>query len=279
MRSASPVLTFLIKILIVALVGAAFLKLYIVYYERRLLFFPVKQVNQTPIDVGLSYEWRRFLTYDGHQLTGWWIPNPRAEATILFFHGNAGNIGDRIQFLAFLFEAGFSVFVFDYRGYGDSEGRPTEDGILMDGDAAYEELTVGLGVPPEKIVFFGRSLGGVVAAHAARGRPIRGLILEGTFPSAGDMAELIFAPLRVPTPFITVKLDTLSYLKLRRCPLLIIHGTHDEVVPFRMGQKLHELADPPKAFYIVDHGGHNDCYMVGVKGYLEQIRSFAAGHG
>ena len=269
-------LTVLAKVLGLAAVFATFMKLYIIYYERRLLFFPVRQVNQTPHDANLSYEWRRFLTYDGHQLTGWWIPNPNAAATILFFHGNAGNIGDRIQFLSFLFESGFSVFVFDYRGYGDSEGRPTEEGILMDSDAAYEELTVGLGVPPEQIVFFGRSLGGVVAAHAARGRPIRGLILEGTFSSAHDMAEIIFAPIRVPTPFISVRLDTLEYLRLRKCPLLVIHGTHDEVVPFRMGQKLFQLADAPKTFYVVDRGGHNDCYMAGTKGYLEQIRSFAS---
>lgn len=269
-------LTFTVKILgLLALLGVAF-KVYIIYYERRLVFFPVRQINQTPADLGLSFEWRRFLTYDGFQLTGWWMKHPKPIATILFFHGNAGNIGDRIQFLEYLHEAGFSVFIFDYRGYGESESKPNEEGILMDGDAAYEELTWRLGVPPEEIIFFGRSLGGVIAAHTARGRPIRGLILEGTFPSAREMAEIIFAPLKLPKFLISVRLNTLSYLKLRRCPLLVIHGTHDEVIPFRMGQKLYQLADPPKSFHAVDRGGHNDCYMVGTKTYFEQIRSFAS---
>lgn len=271
--------TFLLKLAGLLAVMAGLLKLYIVYYEHRLLFFPIRQVNQTPPDVGLAYEWRRFLTYDGHLITGWWIKRENAVATILFFHGNAGNIGDRIQFLAYLAEAGFSVFIFDYRGYGESEGKPTEEGILMDGDAAYEELTTRIGVPPEEIVFFGRSLGGVVAAHTARGRPIRGLIVEGTFPSADDMAESLFAPLPVPRPFIGVRLTTMVFLKHRRCPLLVIHGTHDEVIPFRMGQKLYQLAEAPKSFYAVDGGGHNDCYMVGTKGYLERIREFSAAAG
>jgi len=270
------VLTFLFKVLLLLAAMAAMAKLYIVYYERRLVFFPVRQVNQTPRELGLDFEWRRFLSYDGHLLSGWWIPHPKPLATVLFFHGNAGNIGDRIQFLQYLHEAGFSVFVFDYRGYGESEGRPTEEGILMDGDAAYEELTHQIGVKPEDIVFFGRSLGGVIAAHAARGRPIRRLILEGTFPSAGVMAEQMFAPMRVPGFLISVRLDTVSHLKLRRCPLLVIHGTHDEVIPFHMGQKLFELADPPKSFFAVDRGGHNDCYMVGTKSYFEQLQSFAS---
>lgn len=270
-------LYFFLKVLVLAACASAALKLYIMYYERRLLFFPVRQVNQTPPDIGLRYEWRRFLTYDGYQLTGWWLERPKAIATILFFHGNAGNMGDRIQFLAYLADAGFSVFIFDYRGYGESEGKPSEAGLLMDGDAAYEELTTQIGVPPGQIVFFGRSLGGVVAAHTARGRPIRRLILEGTFPSANDMAEIIFSPLRVPRPFVSVRLNTMDYLKLRRCPLLVIHGTHDEVIPFRMGQKLHALAEEPKTFYAVDRGGHNDCYMVGTKAYFEQIRTFASG--
>lgn len=269
-------LTFLFKTLLLAAFAATALKLYIIYYEHRLVFFPVRQINQTPRDIGLSYEWRRFLTYDGYQLTGWWIEHPKPIATILFFHGNAGNMGDRIQFLTYLHEAGFSVFIFDYRGYGESEGKPAEDGILMDGDAAYEELTTQIGIPPDQIVFFGRSLGGVIAAYTARGRPIRGLILEGTFPSAYDMAEILFAPIRVPRPLISVRLDTLSYLTLRRCPLLVIHGTHDEVIPFRMGQKLYNLAAQPKSFYVVDRGGHNDCYIVGTKAYFEQIRSFAS---
>ena len=147
----------------------------------------------------------------------------------------------------------------------------------MDGDAAYEELTAQIGVAPEEIIFFGRSLGGVIAAHTARGRPIRGLIVEGTFPSANDMAESMFSPMKVPPWLISVRLDTVEYLKLRRCPLLVIHGTHDEVIPYRMGQKLYDLAGPPKSFYTVDRGGHNDCYMVGTKEYLERIRQFAAG--
>ncbi len=267
---------FFLKALVLCAGMLAVLKLYIVYYERRLLFFPVRQINQTPAEVGLTYEWRRFLTYDGYQLTGWWIPHPHPIATMQFFHGNAGNIGDRIQFLTYLYEAGFSVFVFDYRGYGESEGKPSEEGILMDGDAAYEELTTRIGVDPGEIVFFGRSLGGVIAAHTARGRPIRGLILEGTFSSAREMAEILFAPIRIPLLFLHVKLDTVSYLARRRCPLLAIHGTQDEVIPYRMGQDLFEKASEPKTFFSVEGGGHNDCHMVGTATYLERIRTFAS---
>ncbi len=266
-----------IKLAVIVGAVAAVVKLYIVYYERRLVFFPVRTINQTPRDVGLQFEWRRFLTYDGHQLTGWWIPHPNPIATLLNFHGNAGNIGDRIQFLAYLHEAGFSVFIFDYRGYGESEGRPTEEGLLMDGDAAYEELTIRIGVPPEQIVFFGRSMGGVIAAHTARGRPIHGIVLEGTFPSALDMAEIVFSPLRLPRWSISVRLDTAAYLKLRQCPALIVHGTSDDVVPYRLGRRLYEMAGPPKEFLSVEGGSHNDCYMVGTTAYLEKLRVFSAG--
>lgn len=266
---------YILKAIVIFAVMAAAVKVYIMYYERRLIYFPVKVVNQTPADIGLSYEWRRFLTYDGHQLTGWWIPHPEPVASLLFFHGNAGNIGDRIHNLLLFNRAGFSVFIFDYRGYGESEGKPDEEGLKMDADAAYEELTAQIGVPPEQIIFFGRSLGGVMAAHAARGRPIRGLILEGCFSSAGDMAEVIFYPLRIPRAFVGAKLETSSYLNLRKCPLLVIHGTHDEVIPFRLGQKLFDGAAEPKSFHVVERGGHNDCYMVGGDTYFARLTSFA----
>ncbi|MBI4178659.1 alpha/beta hydrolase [bacterium] len=269
-------MAFVLKTLAVAAIVAGALKLYILYYERRLIFFPIREVNQTPADVGISFEWRRFLSYDGNQLTGWWVRHPEPIATILFFHGNAGNIGDRLQNLALLRQRGFSVFIFDYRGYGESEGKPSEEGLKMDADAAYEELTVQLGVPPEEIVFFGRSLGAVLAAHTARGRPIRGIILEGCFPSAREMAEIIFAPIRVPHPFISVDLNTIAYLKLRRCPLLVIHGTLDDVIPYRLGQDLFSRAEHPKSFYAVEGGSHNDCYLVGGAAYFDRIAQFAA---
>lgn len=272
--------TLLFKILLVVAALAVALKLYIIYYERRLLFFPVQVINQTPTAFGLEFEWRRFLSYDGLQLTGWWIKRESALATVLYFHGNAGNIGDRIQFLAYLYEAGFSVFVFDYRGYGESEGRPTEKGLLLDGDAAYEELTARIGIPPGDIVFFGRSMGGIIAAHTARGRNIRGLVLEGTFSSALEMANVIFAPFHIPRILVGVELNAAEFLKKRVCPLLVIHGTHDDVVPFAMGRKLYDAVSAsdhtPKSFYAVERGAHNDCHTVGTREYLERLRAFSS---
>lgn len=269
-------MTLLFKLAALLLVAASCIKLLVLYYEHNMVFFPIKQIMRTPRDESIAYSTQIFLTPDGYELSGWWIPHPLSKGTILFFHGNAGNISDRVDNLALLYRNGLSVFIFDYRGYGQSEGSPSETGVYLDGDAAFEHITTRLNIPAGQITFFGRSLGAAVAAHTARGRPIRGLILENAFPSAYAMGEIILPWVPMLKPFMNVRLETANHAGRRICPLLQIHGTDDEVVPFAVGQELFASQKDPKAFLTVEGGIHGDCFLRGGQPYFDRIVKFAS---
>jgi len=219
-----------------------------------------------------------FTTADGIRLHGWFarrdseIP-AEAPYTLLFFHGNAGNITHRLENVAYLIQSGIQVFIFDYRGYGKSQGRPTEDGLYRDALAAYEYVVARPDVDAEKIVFFGRSLGGAVAVQLATQRPCDKLILESTFTSATDMAAILFPGLPV-NMLVRSRFDSLGAIAALRMPLLIIHGTQDEVIPFELGQRLFAAANAPKYWYAIDGAGHNDTYAVGGRAYFTRIFQF-----
>ncbi len=241
--------------------------------QRKLIFFPTFTLVYTPADAGMAYEDVRFRASDGVTLHGWMVPSPGSDVTLLFLHGNAGNIGDRVENVQRLHTSGLNVFIPDYRGYGLSEGSPSEQGLYDDAQAAYALLRSRGDVDPERIAIFGRSLGGAVAVDLASRVPCYRLILESTFTSAGDMAAsmLPFLPMK---RIMTERFDSAGKIGRIRAPLLQFHGTRDEIVPYRLGRALHELAPEPKEFVPIPGAMHNDTYFVGGRDYFEKIRSF-----
>ena len=238
-----------------------------------LLYFPSAAHEGWPAQFGLAYETVTLTPAGGPALHGWWFPAPRPVASLLFCHGNAGNISHRLDNVARLVGVGFSVLIFDYRGYGLSQGRPTERGLTEDARAAWQHF-LALAQPPRYI--FGRLLGGAVAlalAEQIAGDDLAGLILESTFTSLGDMAGQVF-----PLPGLKRLIrgyPSLARLKRMQRPLLIIHGQRDELIPFAHGQRLFQAANQPKSFYPIAGAGHNDTYLIGGRDYLERLVAFA----
>ncbi len=232
------------------------------WYSERLIFMP-----HAP---GYSAGVGKVPTADGDSIAVVWLPNPEARYTILFSHGNAEDLGDLRPFLADLRGAGFSVLAYDYRGYGMSTRRaPTETRAYEDLAAAYAHLTGPLGVPPERVILHGRSLGGGIASHLASRRPAAGLVLESTFVSA----------FRVPVTrplFPFDRFATAARLRDVRYPVLVIHGTRDEVVPYWHGPALLAAANAPRTHFWVEGAGHNDLASVAGPRYFQALRDFAA---
>jgi len=257
-------------VLILAYVGAAIV---LTLLQSRLVFQPGRrELAATPPEMGMDYEDVTLETSDGLRLHGWFIPAAGARATTLFCHGNAGNISRRMETIAALHRLRLNVLIFDYRGYGQSEGSPTEEGTYKDAEAAWRYLTETKGVAPERIVIHGRSLGGAVAAHLARDHTPGALLLESTFTSAPDLAArlLWFLPARRLCRF---KYDTLAAVREVRCPILIIHSPDDDLVPYKMGQKLFEAAAEPKQSLRL-RGGHNEGFVLAAEDYHTWIDDF-----
>jgi fermentation-respiration switch protein FrsA (DUF1100 family) len=244
--------------------------------ESNFIFFPEKAIAATPGSVGLDFEDVYFTTIDDVKLHGWFVPG-ESEVTWLWFHGNAGNIGHRLDNLSILRDRlGVSVFLFDYRGYGLSEGQVSEDGTYLDAEAALAYLRSRQDVDRGKIVFFGRSLGCAVAVDLASRRRPHGLILESPFTSISDMAKRT-VPLIPLGALLRTKFDSLSKIDGISAPLLILHGDRDEMVPIELGQQLYEAANEPKEFYTIPGAGHNDTYVVGGEEYFAVLSRFLAG--
>ena len=228
------------------------------FFQRHLLFFPSSTYGFSPSDAGLSYEQVWVNTDDGERLHGWLIaaqPDSAAQGTVLFFQGNAGNKATRIPLAADLSNAGYNVFLVDYRGYGQSTGQPTEDGLYADALASWRFLVDERRIDPSNIVLFGRSLGGGPATWLASQVGARTLLLESTFTSVPNVAAYHYPIL--PVRWLSrYQFDSLSRIADVGMPVHIIHGRKDEVVPFEHGQRLHKAARPPKAF-TATHDTHN----------------------
>lgn len=211
----------------------------------------------------------RLATAEGDTVAALHLPNPRAEFTVLFAHGNAEDVGWSRPYFEELRRAGFSVLAFDYPGYGTSTGRPSERGAYRAADAAYDHLTRTLAVAPERIIVHGRSLGGAVAVELVSRRPAAGLVLESTFTSTGAVLPFRLVPFD--------RFATLPRLRDLRIPTLVIHGRRDEVVGFAHGERiLAELPGPKEAFW-VDGAGHNDLAAMADERYWQRLRGFARG--
>jgi hypothetical protein len=192
---------------------------------------------------------------------------------LLWCHGNAGNIIHRLDNLARLQRIGVSIFLFDYRGYGRSQGRPSEVGLYRDALAAFTHLTETRRIPPKRIVLFGRSLGAAVATQLASTRPAAGLVLESAFPSVEAVARHYYFGLPAHW-FLGSRFPLEDRLKDVHIPLLVIHGALDEIIPFELGQRVFEAANTPKSFYAVAGADHNNVYVVGGTAYYERLKRF-----
>ncbi len=255
-----------------ALVGFAFI------FAEGLVFFPHRELWGNPSDRGMPWEDVYFRAADGTELHGWYVggegrgPESATKGTILFCHGNAGNISHRMDTLLILRRLGLSTFIFDYRGYGRSEGKPTEAGVYSDVEGAWRWLTGEKGIPPEQIILFGRSLGGAVAAYAAEKLSPRGLILESTFTSLADIgqAHYFFLPVRL---IVGNAFNTLERLERIACPVLVAASSEDEIVPGRHGRALFEAAREPKWFLQLK-GDHNQGFLTTGQAYVDGLDMF-----
>lgn len=236
-----------------------------------MVFFPQKGADLTPADVGLRGEDVFLTTADGVKIHAFWLPAEGADRAILFLHGNAGNASHRLPNAAELVALGANVLLLDYRGYGYSEGSPSEEGIYADARAGLAHLASTRGFAPERIVVLGRSLGGAAAVDLVRGQPVGGLILESTFTSLADMAGTL---LPVGSSLAGDRYASERKIRELRTPLLVFHGDRDEIVPFALGQRLYAAAPEPKAFETIHGAGHNDTTIVGGRPYFERIREF-----
>jgi fermentation-respiration switch protein FrsA (DUF1100 family) len=239
---------------------------------ERFIFFPEAALVGTPAALSLPYEEVRFPADDGTMLHGWWVPGRRPE-TLLWFHGNAGNISHRIDHLRLLHDhVGINVLLFDYRQYGRSDGSVSEAGVYADARGARAYLLGRSDVAADRIIYFGSSLGSAVAIDLSVTQPPRGLILETPFTSVRDMARQILpGPLSAVLPR---SFDSLDKIRAVACPKLFLHGDHDEIVPYEQGRRLFAAAPPPKAFFTIRGAGHNDTYIVGGAAYFTRIRAF-----
>ncbi len=243
--------------------------------QARHLFNPVKYPHGIwmPSEHGLPARDVWFASEDGTKLHAWWVPRARARGTVLYCHGNNGNISTRVGALAHLSSLGLNVFAFDYRGYGRSHGSPSEEGLYQDARAAHDYLSGVLGQRPESILLFGHSLGGAIAIETALHRPVGGLVVQSSFTHVRDMAKSLFprSPLFLVARNQFRSLDKVQALAV---PKLFIHGMDDPTVPFEMGRRLFEAAAEPKEWHPIARAGHNDVYRPGGWRYHRRLRKF-----
>lgn len=249
------------------------------FMQERMIFLPRlpgRQLEATPRDVGFDYVDVNFKTADGLTLHGWYIYARNPRGTVLFLHGNAGNISHRLDSVAIFHELGFNTFIIDYRGYGQSEGKPGEQGTYRDADAAWQHLVTERGEDPARIVVFGRSLGGAVAAWLATKHKPAALIVESSFTSVAEMAAHLYP--YVPVRFILrLRYPVIDFVSRITCPVLIVHSRDDEIIPFAMGKALYKAAPGPKAFLELA-GDHNSGFLMLPDRYRQKLAEFIREH-
>jgi hypothetical protein len=259
---------------LLTIIGGVYLGLCLILYvfQERYVYFPTRELAVTPAAYGLDYEELWLTTADGVHLHGWYVPAPATRGAILFLHGNGGNISHRLDTLKIFHDLGLAALIIDYRGYGASGGRPSEEGTYLDAQAAWRHLLEVKGYSQDRIVLFGRSLGGAVAAWlAARTRPA-GLIVESTFTSVEDMGRHYYPFL--PVRWLTrIHYPVLGYLRQVQSPVLIVHSPDDEIVPYNQGRRLYEAAPMPK-YFLELIGDHNHGFMLSGPRYVQGLEKF-----
>jgi fermentation-respiration switch protein FrsA (DUF1100 family) len=270
--------TFLDLIRTLILFGTAaygLLLLFLYFTQDGMLYLPdlpSRQLEATPNDIGLDFRDVWIETEDGETLHGWYVPADDARATVLFFHGNAGNISHRLTSLSQMHSLGLNVLIFDYRGYGKSSGKPSEEGLYRDATAAWHYLSEQLGATTEATLLFGRSLGAGVATRLALEIKPAGVVIESAFTSVPDMAADLY-------PLLPARLLSRNHFdNLKRIPdissaLLVMHSKNDEIIPYHHGEKLYAAASGSKQYFQLQ-GGHNDGFIHSGSAYRQAWRAF-----
>jgi fermentation-respiration switch protein FrsA (DUF1100 family) len=250
-------------LVVIRIVAGVYVGLTLLVYLRQtsFIYYPEKTVDLGPSDINLAFRDVSLKTDDGETITGWYVPaaTETAAPVLLFFHGNAGNIAGRLGSIQTFHDLGLNVLIIDYHGYGQSTGKPTEKGTILDSVAAWEYLTGEMGITPDRIIIFGRSLGGAVAAGLAARHTPGMLVVESSFTSTIDLGQRMF-------PYLPVRLlsrhpyDNETSIQSVPCPVLIAHGPDDTTIPFAHGKRLYEVANEPKQFVELA-GGHNESGM------------------
>ncbi len=238
--------------------------------KNRYLYHPYKQIVETPGSISLAYEDIYFTADDGVRLNGWWVPASISKGTVLFCHGNAGNISFLLDTIRLYHEMKLNVFVFDYRGFGKSGGVPSEEGTYRDAAAAWQYLVRLRKINPGNMAVVGRSLGGPIAAWLCQTRTPGALVLESTFTRAADVA-LHHYPMAPAELIFGDTYNTVGFLTRIRCPILVVHSPEDEIIPYKLGEKLYKLVQGPKEFLLI-HGSHNS-------GFMESMNQYVSGFG
>jgi fermentation-respiration switch protein FrsA (DUF1100 family) len=247
-------------------------------FQSHLVFFPGtgREAVLTPQSYGMRFESVEIRTADGETLAAWWVPAEDARGTVLFFHGNAGNISHRLDYLQMFHRLRYSTLIVDYRGYGKSTGSPSEKGTYLDAEAAWDYARHARQAQPQDIVIAGESLGGAVATWLAAKVGPRAVILHSAFTSVNDLGSQVywFLPVRLLSRF---GYDNVENLKRISAPVFIAHSRDDDIVPYAHGKKLFEAANAPKSFLEMS-GGHNDGFIFTRPEWVSALAAFLDQH-
>ena len=263
------------RLILAVLIAVAVLAAFVRWLEPRFAFFPSRGETTTPSAFGVSFSAITFTTSDGEQLHGWLLRAPAPRALVVYFHGNGGNLSVWAPIVSEVARRGYDVLAFDYRGYGLSSGRPTEDGLYRDADAVLEHVWSRRD-RSGPLIYWGRSLGTAVAAYAAVRRPPSGIILEAGFPDARSLVRSS-PPLAFLALFSTYRFPTADFLDRVERAALVLHGDADQIVPFSLGRALFERIKWKKAFVRIPNGDHNDVQPADGSVYWTAIDTFVAG--
>jgi fermentation-respiration switch protein FrsA (DUF1100 family) len=247
-------------------------------FESHFVFFPnvPGRLEGDWDPPGLAVEDVWLNTSDGVKLHAWWVPAKNARYTFLAFHGNAANIANRADIYRFLSETPVNVLAVEYRGYGKSEGSPSEEGVYRDAQAGYRYLISQRGIAPAQIISYGQSLGTAVATDLASHQEVAGLVLEAPFPSASAMARRVFSFLPGISLLTYRQWDTGRKIRQVKAPVMIVHCTQDPVIPFAMGQAVYEAAHSPKTFVPIDAQCHEEASIYSPGHYRTALTAFLA---
>ncbi len=246
--------------------------LWMFLFQSKQVYFPRTRLVAEPGDIGLEFESVELVTKDNINIHAWYIPHPYERAVILFCHGNAGNISHRLESIQLFHRLGLSTFIFDYRGYGRSKGKPSEKGTYLDAEAGWDYLVNEKSIPPEKIIVFGRSLGGAVAAKVAMDNNPGALISESAFSSIKTLASEMYPFLPVRT-FFRFEYPTADYTRETECPILVVHSRDDEMIGINHAHTIFDAAKEPKEFLEIS-GSHNECHLDSGSTYEKSLDVF-----
>ena len=265
----------LISLLTIAASVYVLLSLVLYVLQGKMVFLsnlPGRALTASPGDIGLEYEDVYLTTLDDEHLHGWYVPATISRGVIVFFHGNAGNISHRLDSIGIFHQLGLDTLIIDYRGYGQSTGKTTEQGTYLDAQAAWSYLVDERGIAADQIIIFGRSLGGAVGAWLGTQHTPAAVIIESSFSSGVDMARRLY-------PFLPVRLITrlrypvAEYASHLDCPVLVVHSRDDEIIPFAMGQSIYAAVKQRKSFLEL-RGDHNNGIFISRQDYLRGLDGF-----